>query len=1121
MLKIRGWGTRRCTSAMVFGCLLHGLAGAAVPNSAEIVSITGKAESRQLASAPWSPAQNKQVLLGGHFVRTLDESSVALLFADKTQLRLSRNSMFEIKSVGDGASTDTSVSLLKGKSWMQSKSVPNKLKVETPSGTAGIHGTDWVMEVDDAGVTTLTVLSGEVEFANDQGSVRVRTDEQAVTVPGRAPQKRLLQNPKERVQWVTSHRTDVNAYADLRLNPQFQAIARDVDAQLLARARSAVEDMLAPAIAHPTAPAPDIPAGAWLLASDFAIAAGEFDLARQRLVQGQQRFPQDDRLVANQARVALLSGDWDNARRILVAAWQHFAQSAELSMVAGELARLDGDGPLAVRNFLDATQRAPKDYRTWLGLGATYAEQENFGPARDALQRAVELSDGSVAALSELGAFETRAQRAQAAAQALDRSLELAPDDYVAWTGKGVLLLSQGQPEAALEAFLKAGVLEPRYAKAQVHAAIAWYQLGRPDAALAALAKAKAMDPNDPLPYFYEAQIQRDGLDPMGAIAAARSAMERIGFLKSLGPIATDRQGNASLGAAYAMFGLESWAKRIAVQTQHPFFAGSYLFSAGRITDGFLKNSATIQGYLTDPTLFGASPQRSSLIASPGVFGTAELSGVYLDAYSSVTPSIIANGLVNSPMPMAGFVQWSPQRLQSGQAPLSGTAPSLVTAVGFRPSAQWGVFLYRDEFRPRFDTIDIMTANDRLKGDTTRTEVGTQWQINPATALWLRAGQGRDDMEVDSNVQTRSRTSSREDRDSGLRLTALRESGEWTVGLEGGKATLPSATRSQSPLFKTSIEAQVGVAGERLYGSWKGSSKEWIFQADIHYTRYRGDDSTSVFQTKLSNGRVTELRFEDVGLGLDEWSPNLGAAWTPVQGQTYRVAWQQTMRPVAPVSLGPLDTVGISYDVPGLQPGGRLKRLRVQGEWEVSSNAFWSAFADYRSIDNPHGPDGELLFNGTNTGQYDRLRQDGLPTLESPEALEGPTTFAMGTIRSVGFVYEQIATDHLSWSASYVHASTTNSVYFDRPLPRFAEHTLGFGMTWFAPSRWVVRGYLAGRSERTLDDRATQWLDPDWDLSASATWQDASKRRLFEVFAKGLARKDTSSAVGARVVWRF
>ena len=591
--------------------------------------------------------------------------------------------------------------------------------------------------------------------------------------------------------------------------------------------------------------------------------------------------------------------------------------------------------------------------------------------------------------------------------------------------------------------------------------------------------------------------------------------------MKSLGPIATDRQGNANLGAAYALFGLESWAKRIAQDSQHPFFAGSYLFMAERSTESFVKNSSLIQGYLTDPTLFGASPQRSKLLGSPGTYAALDASFRQSDAFSATTASVIANGYASSPMPLAGFIQYEAPQFRSGNVEFNATAPSLITALGFRPDAQWGVFLYRDQFKPTIDNVALDSAGDRIAGTVVRTDVGTQWQINPKTAVWLRAGQGQDDTAVTSNVKLQSRTYRREDTDSGLRLTALRDSGEWTVGLESGHSSKPTIEQSVGVRTKITIERDAHAQGEGAFASWKKHFGSLLLQTDVNYARYQYEQADSTAVTTLSTGRVSVFDAPLIARDLQANTLNFGMAWAPSSTGTYRLAWQDLMRPAASLSLASQNTAGISLDVPGLQPGGRLKRLRLQGEWELAGSNFLMAFADHRDIRNLFNTDGTVLNAAASLAQYDRLRQQSGGQGESPEALEAPPTFAAGTVRTAGVVLESMASPQWSWTASYVHAQTENELYPKVPLPQFPKNTVRFGLNWFAPDRWVLRSALTGRSERTNDAQGTQWLDPDWDWSVSGAWQDAAKRRSFEIFANRLARKDKSASIGIRGSWRY
>jgi Flp pilus assembly protein TadD len=1085
---------------------------AAAPNSAEIVSISGKGEYRPQATAAWNPARVSQRLLGGHFVRTLDDSAMALLFSDKSQLKLSRNSMFEIKAIGDGSTTDTTISLTKGKSWMQSKPAPGRLRMETPGATAGIHGTDWVMEVDDAGNTVLTVLAGEIEFANALGAVTVRSSEQAVASPGRAPEKRLLQNPRDRVQWVTAYRADPSRYRDIAEATVFAPLRAALADGRVQDARAMLTERLRKD--------PAALASGWLLASDFALMAGEIDEARAHLSGGASRHPKDDRFPAYQARAAMFAGDWDQARAIVKTGRSVFPDSVELALVAGEIARFDGSGPQAVAEFEAAVARAPQDARAWHGLGVTQAEREHFAPARQALTQAATLAPQAAAPLADLGSLETLAQRWRQAETAIDQALVLQPDDYVAWTSRGVLLLLQGRPEDALEALLKASLLEPRFARAQLHSAIAWYQLGRRDAALSALEKAKALDPKDPLPHYYEAMMQQDALDPMAAVAAAREALQRYPYLKSLAPIATDKQGSANLGSAYALFGLESWARRMALESQHPFFAGSYIFLAERTAEPYLRNSALVQGYLTDPTLFGASPKLSTLVRSPGGHVSVGYAVSRSPGVSSGEPSITANGYTVSPVPVAGFVEMVAPRFRSGDVVFEATAPSLVTAIGLRPSAQWGVFLYRDEFRPRIERVSVDTADDRISGDVYRNDLGASWQIDPQTAMWARFGEGANDTLVSSRVQPWERSFHRRDRDSGLRLTLRRATGEWTVGWEEGRTTTPGQIETRGINLVDNRTGSEG-SGSRLFLSWKGAAGPWRLQADLDRSTFNFDQSRYSLVTQISSGRQFTFGEAPISEQRDSWSPRIGIAWSPSAGATYRFAWQRLVRPATGASLAPLDTAGISLDVPGLQPGGRLKRSRAQGEWELGASSFMTAFVDHREIRNLYGPDGQTLNAEASLAQYDRLRQQGLAGVLSPEALEAPPVFASGTINTAGLIFERIASDRWSWSANYIYSQTVNDPYPLASLPYLPKHRLGFGVNWFAPARWVIRAQAVRRSERFADATGNSRLEPDWDVSLRATWQDSAKRSLVELYASNLARDDNTRTVGLRVILRF
>ena len=345
-------------------------AKAAAPNAAgEIVSLQGRGEFREPAETRWRNAFIRQKLGEGNFVRTGDASRMGVLLADQTQVRLAANSMIQIKQVGDGRDRGTVLNQNAGRSWTQSKNVPNRLTVETPSALAAIRGTDWELVVGEDGSSTLTVLSGEVLLSNDQGSVSIGAGEQGRAQKGVAPVKRVLSNPRERVQWVSSFTVDPRRYPEIEKpadtapgsqGAALQAIGRLLRSGDLAAARRAVERLLAQ---HPAT------GTARLLLSDFQVLEGEIDSAISTLREGAKQYPNDERFDVWRARLHLLRDQIVEARAALASARARNPRSAETMIAEGELERFEGNAPAATAAYRSALAVAPDSARAWHGLG--------------------------------------------------------------------------------------------------------------------------------------------------------------------------------------------------------------------------------------------------------------------------------------------------------------------------------------------------------------------------------------------------------------------------------------------------------------------------------------------------------------------------------------------------------------------------------------------------------------------------------------------------------------------------------------------------------------------------------------------------------------------------------
>ena len=596
--------------ALVF--FVHAWAAiAASPDAAEIVSLQGRGEYREAAESRWRNASVRQKLTQGNFVRTGDASRMAVLLVDQTQVRLAANSMIQIKQVGDNRDMGTVLKQSAGRSWTQSKNVPNRLTVETPSALAAIRGTDWELVVDEDGTSTLTVLSGEVLLSNDQGSVSIGAGEQAQAKIGVAPVKRMLSNPRERVQWVSSFTVDPRRYPEIggTKDAALHAIGDMLRAGDLSAARRAVERLVAQQPATGTA---------HLLLADFQVMAGEIDQAMTTLREGTKQYPNDERFDVWRARLLLIRDETDEARKALAAARARNPHSSETMIAEGELERFEGHAQAATDAYRSALAAAPESARAWHGLGVVQAEREDVGNARASLNKAISLDPQGAGFRGELGTLEAFADNLVAARAAFTQAIEERADDYVALTGLGFVELKSGNTNEAINRLLAATLIEPRYARAQTYLAVAYYQQGRIRDALFALSRARDLDPKDPMPDLFESMIRNDQLRPGDALATARRALALLPNLKSLNQVANDQKGGANLGSALAAFGLEDWARSYAQDSYYPFWAGSHLFLADRYSGDFNKKSELFQGFLSDPTVFGASNRFSNLIQRPG-----------------------------------------------------------------------------------------------------------------------------------------------------------------------------------------------------------------------------------------------------------------------------------------------------------------------------------------------------------------------------------------------------------------------------------------------------------------------------------------------------------------------
>ena len=1105
---------------------------AAPPSSAEIVSLEGKGEFREAQQIDWRAAKVKQQLFPSNLVRTGDSSKMALLFPDRTQYRLAQNCVLQIKEIAADKDKKTVLNLNAGRSWMQSKTSPGGLQVQTPSALASIRGTEWEIVVEPDGRSTVTVFNGEVEFSNEQGRVLVGRNEQASAEQGRAPVKIQISNPRDRIQWVSSRTIDARRYRDSNLSGdakrEYEAVAASIDGQQLGTALTRLTTTVTNASTDS--------ASARLLLADFQLYNGEPAKGRQTLLDAAAKFPVDERVDVALAQWALMQDDSVGARRHLDDALRRNPASLEAWLAKADVARFEGNGAEAVAAYEKAAALAPNDARVWLGLGAIEAERDNFGLAGAHIEKAAQLDAMSATSWSELASLQTATSDYSKADASFQKAFALQPDNVVMLTGKGILELKRGDNEAALDALLRASLIEPRYARAHLYTAVAYYRMGRPDRALQELDRVIELDSHDPLPHLLASLVRIDAIEPAQAVREAREAVRKMPYLKSFNQVANNQAGAANLGNAMAFFGMESWARHIAQESYLPFWAGSHLFLADRYAGDFNRRSELLQGFLLDPLVFGASNRYQTLADTPGHYATVSARYNFSDDLKLVEPVVTANGTVLAPTPMAYFAEAIDTRITPGNTALRADAKTVTAALGMRPRWDTTLFIYANRLSADFDigTRNATGLFQRVIGNNTRVDAGGKYAFDARSQLWFKAGYGRERSSVDetsgifipgltllrqTDFTTRPTAS-----DGQLRHTLQRgDDREFTWGLEASRLRTSNAVIQDAGLHapgsavaRSTLDSTDRDRSAIAYGSIRFTVTQWTIEAMLGWSEYEKDRSFTIVSRGATANIAEEYR-------RNRANGALGVVYRAHPGQVSRFACQEWTRPASLGTLAPVAVAGIATDDQLVFPGGKVSRCRGQFEWEAGENTFMSFSAEHQKIRNLFSTLDGVLNARADVTNLDRLRSRILPLPPKPDALEDTPVFSLGKLSRASVALEHIVTPTLAARFNYAFTDSTTeyAVFRGNMIPYLPRHQTSIGGTWTYAARSYVSAQAVHRSARFADEGNQSKLEPGWDMQVRGYVEFDRKHWSLEVFALNLLKKNTSDVFGVIVNYRF
>ena len=1099
-------------------------AGAALTpgaSAAQIVALAGQGQTRAPGVELWSPAALAQQLGAGADMRTLALSSAALLLADRTQIRMSANAQLRLC---EAQPQRTLLELAAGRLWARTKKTPATLQLQTPAALAVVRGTDWDVEVDAAGRTTLTVLSGQVELSNAQGSVQLGPAEQGFVEPGKAPIKRMLVNPRERVQWVTAYPADATRWAEFQradISPALAAVRTD----LLAGNWGGAQTRLRAMSTHG-----ESAAVVELVLADLEVFEGQLDTAQTRLASAWQRS-QDPRTAARRADLLLALDRSAEARAWIDTTRAVAPTSVDLLLADADAHRLEGRGDAALALYrqavvlaeADAQQVAASDPATarrpaaqnpattrWAaalwGLGRALQERGDLHAARVALTRAVQLAPQHPGYRAEQATADTEALRLPQARTGFDEALALAGDDYTSLAGAGLLALQRGDAEAARTQLLKALVIEPRYARAQVWLAVAEYQLGEQAAALDSLGRARQADANDPLPWQIESILRNDSGEPEAAMAAAREALVRLPYLKSLNPLVSDSQGSANLGKALGDFGMEHWARAYAQQSYYPLWAGSHFFMANRYESDYSRNSELYQGYLADPLALGVGERQVPVFPTEGQEAVWAASAERNPVHTALVGGVTLRGLDASTVPMAWLARATGLRLspRSGSGAYWLTAPMATLGWGARPTDRLGVFVVHDQGWDRVGYpggLDLGSArfDGVARTHAARTDAGGSWRWSADAQTWLKLHHVRStntrELDVDGLGLQNSRVQERMDGVM-LRHVVQTPGRRISFGWENVRALGRSGLYDPGAPF----EGSDGTSTARFDMPWLNAEWQhgpWAWEAGVAWPQLRAQ-SVNRYYSLVTDEDFFEPDTTEGGHAR-RLRPRAGISYRIGPGRALHAAYIENVHAPATHTLAPVAVGAIPIDHQYQRVGSLARKKAVQLDWEMDARTFAWGMLSSQTITNPTFADGRLLLPNMGILVSDRagvLAPVGASGQVAIDAYNGNPYFSEGRLHQAGVALNRVLAPRWSVLASYTWAESRNTgvQHAGNLLPGVPQHTAVLANVWRHGGRDLTLASLVYRGSRFADEANTVSQSAGWSFNLVLFRESADRR---------------------------
>ena len=435
-------------------------------------------------NAVWVAATVGEALVDHDRVRTGELSRASLRLTNLAVVTLNELTTLEVLPPSELA-TKPGLDIRQGDIYFFSREKPQEMRIETPTATGALRGTEFHCHVGANGRTSLIVLDGQVELRNALGHVLLNSGEEGDVEPGHAPTKTAVIDAINIIQWRLYYPGILDTSTlDLPASSQ-PALAKSVEAYQAG-------DLLGALKAYPAGREPRS-ADERLYRASLLLAVGQVDKAKAQLssLDPQGRRGALDQLIA---AVKLRPYSRKQAPRS-VEEWlgeSYYQQANQHLDRALEAARA-------------ATVQQPASGYAWERVAEIEFSYCRTHQALAALDKALRLSPRNAQALALHGFLLSAGNRIGAARREFDRALAIDGALGNAWLGRGLCEIREGKADEGRKDLQTAAAMEPNRSLLRSYLGKAFSNTGNDAKTRLEFDRARELDPHDPTPWLYAA----------------------------------------------------------------------------------------------------------------------------------------------------------------------------------------------------------------------------------------------------------------------------------------------------------------------------------------------------------------------------------------------------------------------------------------------------------------------------------------------------------------------------------------------------------------------------------------------------------------------------------------